>query len=194
MLLLGRPEWRLPTVRDIVVYPSSFVEETYEITEYGHTHGMVHAQGPILISLPALLRAYPEWAQDSLPEGVPNVALHEFAHVLDFMGGGGQAGGVPALVAPGLRERWYRQLQIEHERLAAGHSVLHPYAMKNDAELFAVAVESFFMDPLRLRTLHAALYDLLSELFNQDPATRLLPHHAHWLLKPWFAAPVRYVA
>ena len=55
----GFTEWRLPTIRDIVVYPTSFTEQSYEITDFGHTLGMVHAQGPILFSLPALLRAYP---------------------------------------------------------------------------------------------------------------------------------------
>ena len=196
-LLLGRPEWRLPTTRDIVVYPASFSEGTYEMSSpVSHTLGMVHAQGPILFSLPALLAAYPESAGDvseSAPHADPpehNVAVHEFAHVLDFMGNEGRAGGLPGTLSLPTQARWAQQLHEERERLLAGASILDPYGLKtdpqgrgNDAELFAVAVEAFFQSPLRLRTLHPKLYDLLHEFFNQDPAERVVPR-ALWTL-PW---------
>ncbi|MCS6912129.1 MAG: zinc-dependent peptidase [Myxococcales bacterium] len=194
-LLIGRPEWRLPTTRDIVVYPTSFSEQDYDISQAGHALGMVHAQGPILLSLPALLRGYPPISNEDAAwtEPPPNVGIHEFAHVLDLIGADhGRPTGIPGFVGRRLRERLARQMALERARLEAGRSVLDPYGLKNDAELFAVSVEAFFMDPLRLRTLHAELYEVLAELFNQDPAGRLLP--AHWLLRPWFAAPVRYVA
>lgn len=188
-LLLGRPEWRLPTVRDIVVYPGAFTEESYDLEGGGRTIGMVHAQGPILLSLPALLRAYPEpgpLAADPQASDHGHVGLHEFAHVLDFIGSSGQVHGVPMVLAGPAQARWHQQMQVERARLEAGVSVLNPYGLKNDAELFAVAVESFFLEPIILRAQHPELYVLLAELFNQDPATRVLTHMGY--LPPWFSA------
>jgi Mlc titration factor MtfA (ptsG expression regulator) len=214
-LLLGRPEWRLPTVRDIIVYPTAFTEESYLMEGASHTIGMVHAQGPILFALDALERSYPRprpassvlqlppwfvWGaspEGTLPIPSSNVGIHEFAHVLDFIGQGGRATGAPALIAPEQLARWQQQIPIEQERLASGNSVLHPYGLKNEAELFAVAVESFFQEPLPLRTRHPELYELLAELFNQDPAARAhrLSLAAH---RPLFSlassTPVRYLA
>jgi Mlc titration factor MtfA (ptsG expression regulator) len=207
-LLLGRPEWRLPTSRDIVIYPTAFAEETYTMGRptprdprdlntagAGQAIGMVHAQGPILLSLDALERSYPlspsvraSGSLVDLEEPVlPHVGIHEFAHVLDFIGSQGRAAGMPQLMTPSLTPRWHQQLELERERLHAGQSVLSPYGLKNEAELFAVAVESFFQDPLRLRVYHPELYALLAAFFNQDPAARLVAHHAAFVFRPWFA-------
>lgn len=195
-LLIGRPDWRLPTVRDVVVYPMPFSQESYEVGPFGDTVGQVHAFGPIILSLPDLLRAYPVQGSQSVNQVIEigdlsgptgNVGIHEFAHVLDFMGADGRAGGLPALIAPEDRQAWAQQLRLEHERLLVGQSVLHPYGTRSDAELFAVAVEAFFMDSVRLRALHGDLYQLMCSLFQQDPAARMLPRHIHWAFRPWFA-------
>jgi hypothetical protein len=203
MLLVGRPEWRLPTARDIVIYPTAFAEETYTLWPHSapnspHAVGMVHAHGPILLSLDALERSFPTVSPDSGPlsrslatvldsPALPHVGLHEFAHVLDFIGSEGRAGGLPGMVGPVVAGRWHERLGSERERLLEGKSILNPYGLKSDAELFAVAVESFFQDSVRMRLYHAELYALLSEFFNQDPAARLLSHHATFLFRPWFA-------
>lgn len=212
-LLLGRPEWRLPTVRDVIVYPTAFTEESYLMEGHSHTIGMVHAQGPILFALDALERSYPraaarptvhlppwfEWGTPApeIPIPTSNVGIHEFAHVLDFIGQGGRATGAPVLIEPEQVARWQQQISIERERLASGDSVLHPYGLKNEAEFFAVAVESFFQEPLPLRSRHPELYDLLAELFNQDPAARAQRGRLG-LGRPLFALatgqPIRYLA
>jgi Mlc titration factor MtfA (ptsG expression regulator) len=221
-LLLGRPEWRLPTERDIIVYPAAFTEESYAMEPYSGTVGMVHAQGPILFALDALERSYPNQPPSpSLPKNpwhlgglgthgllpnddgqavLPHVGLHEFAHVLDFIGQashGGRAHGVPGLLPAGQGDRWARQIELERERLLSGQSVLHPYGLKNEAELFAVSVESFFQEPLRVRAAHPELYELLAEFFNQDPAARATSRYALPVAyRPWFSlsSPVRYTA
>ena len=72
-----------------------------------------------------------------------------------------------------------------------------PGAHANEAELFAVAVESFFQEPLRVRAAHPELYGLLAEFFNQDPATRATERKPVALaFRPWFSlsSPVRYTA
>jgi Mlc titration factor MtfA (ptsG expression regulator) len=203
ILLVGRPEWRLPTARDIVIYPTAFAEETYALWPDSapgsqHAIGMVHAHGPILFSLDALERSFPHQGEGRGPlsrsletvleaPAQPHVGLHEFAHVIDFIGAEGRAGGLPGMVAPVFASRWHERLSVERERLLAGKSILNPYGLKSDAELFAVAVESFFQDALRMRVYHPELYGLLAEFFNQDPASRLLAHHATFIFRPWFA-------
>lgn len=203
ILLVGRPEWRLPTARDIVLYPTAFAEETYALWPDSapgsqHAVGMVHAHGPILFSLDALERSFPVQGDGRGPLSrsletvlespiLPHVGLHEFAHVIDFIGAEGRAGGLPGMLPPVFASRWHERLSVERERLLEGKSILNPYGLKSDAELFAVAVESFFQDALRMRVYHPELYGLLAEFFNQDPASRLLAHHATFMFRPWFA-------
>jgi Mlc titration factor MtfA (ptsG expression regulator) len=103
-------------------------------------------------------------------------------------------------LSSGDARRWQQQLEHERQRLQVGQSVLSPYGLKNEAELFAVAVESFFEDASHLREHHPDLYALLCAFFNQDPAARAqhaqatpqaAPPH-----RPWFAMgqPIRYTA
>lgn len=204
ILLLGRPDWRLPTERDIVVYPSSFAEETYSMEGGAHTIGLVHAQGPILFAIDAIERSFPrrhswpsssQWLQPP-PLAQSHVGLHEFAHVLDFLGQQGRSTGVPVLLPPSVQAQWHDQLAVERDRLMMGDSVLNPYGLKNEAELFAVSVESFFQDAQRLRLHHPALYKLLADFFNQDPAERLVPLTPVASFRPWFAlgGTTRYIA
>lgn len=206
MLLLGRPDWRLPTDRDIVIYPAAFQEETYTMDRHAHTLGMVHAQGPILFALDALENSFPRqpsWQPLHLPfSETPSppsshVGLHEFAHVLDFLGQQGRSTGVPVILPAQTQAVWHAQLSFERERLLAGNSVLNPYGLKNEAEMFAVSVESFFQDAKRLQQLHPDLYRLLAEFFNQDPAHRDSRHAVSSVsYRPWFSIgpTTRYMA
>ncbi len=205
ILLLGRPDWRLPIDRDIVVYPSSFAEETYSMESNAHTIGMVHAQGPILFAVDAIERSFPRrhsfgssglLFQSPPPFAQSHVGLHEFAHVLDFLGQQGRSTGVPVLLPPSVQAEWHEQLAVERDRLMMGDSVLNPYGLKNEAELFAVSVESFFQDSQRLRIHHPALYRLLADFFNQDPAERLTPVLPVASFRPWFSlgGPTRFIA
>lgn len=94
-----------------------------------------------------------------------NVVIHEFAHVLDFAGGG------PELHAT---------LQAEFERLcervdAGEDTAVDPYGAHSVAEFFAVASESFFVDPNALIAEHPALYQRLAAFYAQDPAAEVPP-------------------
>jgi len=85
----------------------------------------------------------------------------------------GQFDGVPRGLRLPARRRWQRLIEGELVRARRGESVLDAYARTNEVELFAVAVESFFKDPRRLRARHGELYDALREYLNQDPAGKL---------------------
>ena len=50
---------------------------------------------------------------------------------------------------------------------------LDSYGLTNEAEFFAVAVETFFEKPLRMERRQPKLYAILAKYFGQDPAGRL---------------------
>jgi Mlc titration factor MtfA (ptsG expression regulator) len=162
MLLHGRPDLEWPTVRDIVVYPTKFDDE-YTIGE-GNIAGMVHAQGPVLISKKDLVHGFRK-AHDG-----HNVALHELAHVLDF--GTGSADGLPRGLEFVSSAPWVEAVadRLKMVRRRKYRHVLRDYAGTNEAELFAVAVEAFFEQPTKLRKRDPELYDMLRDYFRQDPA------------------------
>lgn len=164
MLGHGLPDWEWPTLRDIVIYPSAFDEE-YATGEGGPILGMVHHQGPILLSGPELAHGFCTGGDGH------NVGLHEMAHVLDMADG--HADGVPAGVAWVAEAPWVETVADRLARVRGGQlrKVLRAYAGKNEAELFAVSVETFFEKPDRLAESDPELYDMLADFFNLDPRT-----------------------
>jgi Mlc titration factor MtfA (ptsG expression regulator) len=83
--------------------------------------------------------------------------------------------GVPSYLTDAATERWLTIRDQEDERLRRGDSVLDPYALSGPVELFAVAVEAFFLTPVSLAERHSELYDFLSSYFSQDPAAWVAP-------------------
>ncbi len=51
-------------------------------------------------------------------------------------------------------------------------SDINPYGGTNKAEFFAVASEYFFEKPKQFAKTHPELYDLMTEVFNQDMQSR----------------------
>jgi Mlc titration factor MtfA (ptsG expression regulator) len=160
----------------IVVHPDEVVARREVTDDDGVVHtydepltGEAMPGGPVMLSWRDVLAAQESDAM------AYNVVIHEFAHVLDMRDG--EADGCPPL--PGgaaARRAWAERLEavlddlhdrIEHD-LDTG--VLDPYAAEGPEELFAVASEAFFVDPLALRSEHADLYRLLAGFYRQDPA------------------------
>lgn len=160
MLAHGLPEWEWPTLRDIVVYPRAF-DEKYNQSHDANTAGMVHAQGPILFSQRELRLGF------SKLDG-HNVGLHELAHVMDFEDG--YADGVPGDLEWVATAPWVKTVASRLARQRKRSGVLRAYAGKNEAELFAVAVEVFFEKPRELRERDRELYEMLADYSKQDPA------------------------
>ena len=164
MLGHGRPGWEWPTTRDIIVHLTNFNED-YEPGDHHDIAGMVHAQGPMLLSRKQVRLGFKK------SDGT-NVAVHELAHVIDMADG--FADGAPSVWAtlPGwdavVRDR------IKRVRRGGKQAPLRAYAGTNEAELFAVAVEAFFETPDKLRARDPELFERLMVLFNLDPATGTL--------------------
>lgn len=163
MLSNGLVDWEWPNVRDVVVYPRAFDEE-YRTDAHPDILGMVHTQGPILISQPDLRHGF------LVSDDSNNVALHELAHVIDMADG--YADGVPAALSWVATAPWIRVVADRLQKLREGRygDTLRDYAGTNETELFAVAVEVFFEEPARLAEHDAELYAMLRDYFNQDPA------------------------
>ena len=163
MLTHGLPDWEWPTLRDIVVYRTSFDDE-YQVGGDNPILGMVHAQGPIVFSARDLRHGFGK------PRDGLNVGLHELAHVMDFADG--RADGLPGGLSWVGTAPW---IQLMADRLRAlqdgtDSGALRDYAGVNEAELFAVAVEVFFERPRSLRKRDPALYEMLQGFFGQDTA------------------------
>jgi hypothetical protein len=105
--------------------------------------------------------------------GEHNVVLHEFAHYLDMEDE--TMDGAPGLGSARAYEQWSEVFWDEYDRLCeevdAGRATfLDPYAASEPAEFFAVATETFFMQPRELQARHAALYAQLRMYYRLDPA------------------------
>ncbi len=162
VLLHGRPSWELPGSRSVLFYPERF-DETYHDTLTASYDGMAHQQGPIILTVGAVERA---WARSNDGD---NVVLHELAHLFDFDNEGPD--GVPSLVDPGSAPDWQALVREEMRRVRAGRSLLRPYAAEAPSEFFAVAVEHFFEQPEAMARRHEALFRALAAFFRLDPRT-----------------------
>ena len=160
MLLHGRPDWEISPPRTILFYSEQF-DEQYFTDSAGNYDGMAHAQGPVILSVPAVEATWRNGRRGS------NVVLHELAHLLDFAND--FADGVSSLIDPSSIAAWNELVRREMHRIRFGRSILRKYAAKNRAEFFAVAIENFYGRPEVLAHHHSELYEALVALLNLDP-------------------------
>ena len=179
LLLLHRDTEYYPTMKTILVYPSTYIAHVTESMGNGIVLegdsvrlGESWHRGAVVLSWDDVLRG----AAD-IHDG-HNVVLHEFAHQLDQEGGA--AHGSPILPRRSMYVAWARVLGVEYVHLQqdAEHgrrTVLDKYGATNPAEFFAVATECFFEKAVQLRRKHPELYEELKLYYQQDPA--LLSRH-----------------
>jgi hypothetical protein len=177
LLILNRRSEYFTGLREILVYPGTFVVERVQ---------PVMAGGTVLQSDAPQARSGESWShgqvvlswEDTL-EGAAidddgrNVVIHEFAHQLDQQKG--QANGAPWLGRRDRYPRWSRVLSAEFARLHQQAMIGEPslfsrYGMTSPAEFFAVVSEVFFEQPRELAAMHPALYGELRTLYRVDPA------------------------
>jgi Mlc titration factor MtfA (ptsG expression regulator) len=177
---------------EIVVYPSAFAVQRRVTDDDGLVHefedvlaGEAMDGGPVVLS-------WDDVAGTDLDPGT-NVVIHEFAHKLDMADG--LADGCPPMPA-GALARWRDVLlaaydafvdeldaledaipaDVDPESDAAqawyGRLALDPYAATDEAEFFAVAAETFFVEPQVLAGRFPALFGCFVGYFRQDPRHR----------------------
>ena len=172
-LLLGREDGHFPKLKTILLYPTMFVVED-EIHEPDGTVSEVEDEhAGQSWDLGVVVLAWDEVVLSANRGGdAYNVVLHEFAHQLDAAET--STDGAPPLDDPDLRARWADVMQRHYDRLERDvrrgrRTVLDPYGLEAPAEFFAVATETFFEDPIALRSHHPELYNLLRDYYRQDP-------------------------
>ncbi len=174
---------------EIVVYPSAFAVRRSVTDDIGLVHefddvlsGEAMDGGPVVLS-------WDDVAGDDA-DPATNVVIHEFAHKLDMADG--VADGCPPMPA-GRQAQWRVTLEAAFDAFAAeidaveaeipehidpeseaadawyGRLALDPYAATDEAEFFAVAAETFFIDPETLAEAFPALYGSFVTYFRLDP-------------------------
>lgn len=158
----------------IVVHSDAVVARREVSDEDGIVHqyeevlsGEAVQGGPVMLSWRDVRAAGPGALQGY------NVVIHEFAHVLDLANG--MANGTPVLPPSLPVKLWQETLAEDYTAFVARvqaqqDTALDPYGAVSIDEFFAVASESFFVAPLRMREEHTALYAMFTRFYRQDPA------------------------
>lgn len=163
-------------LRSILVYPGAFHRGRERL--FSLSDEEAEEEGAVLLgeswSSGSVIVAWDNALRGALNEDDgQNVVMHEFAHQLDQVDG--RADGAPRLRCRADYEDWARVLGHDYEKLvelteAGKRDVIDAYGATNPAEFFAVATETFFERPRRLRKKHHELYDELKGYYGQDPA------------------------
>lgn len=175
LLILNRPGDQYPNLRQVLVYPGSFVVERAHTDGIGVAHharqvlaGESWSEGQVILSWLDTLEGA------AVPDDGQNVAIHEFAHQLDQETGA--ANGAPMLARRAHYKRWSQVLGAEfrllQRRTALGVDTLFSdYGATDPGEFFAVISEVFFEQPQRMADEHPALYRELALFYGLDPLT-----------------------
>jgi Mlc titration factor MtfA (ptsG expression regulator) len=165
--IFGFAGWKYQNLTNVVLYPDTFNSDFQFEGESRNILGMVgsgYMNGQMLLSRAALINGF------SASAGKENAAIHEFVHLLDKSDGA--TDGVPENLLPHeYATPWLQMMHKEMQRIEAGHSDINPYAITNEAEFLAVASEYFFEKPDKFNKMHPELYDMLSRIFAQKPAS-----------------------
>jgi MtfA peptidase len=180
LLTLGLGQESYRRLREVLLYPKTFVASHYCDPQAPHTPDNLEDRPPSLGEAWHNGTVVLSW--DSAREGGRNptdgrnVVYHEFAHQLDF--DHGLTADAPASVDRAFvpdPAAWARVLADAYGALAAAlhagrGTVLDAYAATNLAEFFAVATETFFERPVELRAEFPALFAQLASIYRQDPS------------------------
>ncbi len=152
-------------VSEILVYPYVYKHPDQEDAILGE----VSDWGTVVLSWPAVLHGLAD------QRDAHDTAIHEFAHVLD-RGGDGAFDGTPKLKSLADYGPWAQILSLHYLNLQKGkkreRKVLDMYGATNEAEFFAVATESYFEKPRKMKKLLPDLYEELQSFYGGDPAEK----------------------
>ena len=167
--IFGFPEWEWDQIREVLVYPDRFNQQhAFEGDSDRYTLGMVGNgayNGMMILSKPDVLQGFRNFGDKR------NVAIHEFAHLVDKSDG--VIDGLPAAALPREAvEPWMELVRRKMAAMADGDSDINPYGLTNESEFFAVAAEYFFERTGVMERKHPELYAMLSRVFRQSLADR----------------------
>jgi len=178
LLVLNRSLQHFAHVRQILVYPGTFIIERTVTDSIGVQQderlalsGESWEQGQVILS----------W-QDTLDGAAVaddgrNVVLHEFAHQLDQENGAAQGAPPPTAGDTQYNARRWKQVlsqayahlqsQVQHGE----QGLFNHYGAQSPAEFFAVATEAFFEQASEMAEHYPALYQELRGYYKVDPVS-----------------------
>jgi len=163
--IFGFHDWEYKG-REVLIYAGSF-NDKYKATadEDANILGLVglgHLRGVMVLSKPDLLHGFAN------PEDKQNVGVHEFTHLVED---GAGRHGLPAEVPAAVVYQWLMYVAQELAHPSDNRRHINAYAYTNQHEFLAVLSEYFFEAPDVLQRKAPKLYELLRQMFHQDPAS-----------------------
>jgi len=159
-------------VSTVIVYPKHFI-----VNETHSNGGIYYNENAVLAGQSAngtVVISWQDIQDDIAQQKKDNVIIHEFAHELDFEDG--FADGTPVLEGSNYR-RWsevfskaFDSLREERDKSKDSESIilLGTYALKNEAEFFAVCSERFFETPKLFKKHFPDVYQELKRFYKLD--------------------------
>lgn len=163
------PEWEYKDLVEVLLYPVLFTEK-YDLEGADrYAAGMVGSGGAInnvvIFSKPALRLGFKNTSDKH------NVGIHEFVHLFDKQDG--NIDGMPMIMMEHQATLpWIDLMRKKTEEILQGKSDINPYGASNPQEFLAVSSEYFFERPNLLKEKHPQLYEVLSEVFQNDLAKK----------------------
>lgn len=159
-LTFGLSEVQLAGFDKIYVYPTKYFSK---INKAYHT-GEVDARGHIVISWEAFTEGY------NNPDDARNLGLHEMAHALSLVSR--LSNYEVNIFEKEAYDNWKSISAQEFQRRKRGAKpYIRRYAFRDREEFFPVCTEYFFERPKEFKEQRPELYDALSRLLKQDPAS-----------------------
>lgn len=178
ILAWGFDKWHYVKVDTVYLVDGAFNDQSEFGAHDSNITGLVgthHLRGKMILSQPALHQGF------SNDKDKRNVAIHEFAHLIDIADG--DVDGLPReLSAPremslpaqlkqnGLALPWLELVNQEIAKIRNKQSSIRDYGGTNNAEFFAVSCEYFFERPKLLKLKHPDVYSALQRFYQQNLA------------------------
>lgn len=166
ILAWGFKRWEYVRVDSVYLVSGTFNEHS----EFGKTDsnisglvGTHHLSGKMILSQNALRYGF------SNDQDKRNVAIHEFAHLIDMADG--SIDGLPEQISDhAFALPWFDLVAKKIDEIQSKKHDIRDYATTNNAEFFSVVTEYFFERPKLLKRKHPVLYDYLQDFYKQNRA------------------------
>ncbi len=166
ILAWGFAKWHYVKVSTIYLVPGSFNEDSEFRRQDSNITGLVgnaHLRGKMILSKPALHQGF------SNDRDKRNVAIHEFAHLIDMADG--DIDGLPEQISEHTYSLpWLELVARKIKEINNRQSDIRDYGATNNAEFFSVSSEYFFERPKLLKRKHPKLYRHLERFYKQNRA------------------------
>ena len=162
--IFGFHDWDYSRLSEVLVYPDTFNDQYQTDGDDRQILGLTgraSLSGVMIVSKPALLAGY------NVAFSKENVGIHEFAHLVEQEA---ESHGLPTEVPHATVREWIAFVARELAHPHPNRAHISQYGYTNEHEFFAVLTEYFFKSPDTLKRQDPVLYNMLRDIFHQDPA------------------------